>query len=362
MQNAAVADQMTAFFKKLDRDHRRDPSVVADAYGRYLLRSSWVRDELTLRDQHRLERTSFCVGMAARQRDFTALTQRVTLVSDTLLLSHSGHGNFNQLGAVGRGDGAIVDPVDGVPIGARPSQQPAAEPYGMFCPDLGKLGRWVLEAEPLLKAGLVWYLPTYGRPRRDRRGRRRSRGLYTGPSAVDFLVRNGRAVETATARPVMGSLVRPVLEIDLPFLAGVGLRDFAQITVEEFDSYTAFRTHLRRALLSMDDAMDSVQSERALSVLAEDIAGHVHSLRAQMTEARQRTRALATTGAVVGTTGAVLLAVYGPALESALAIIGAGCSVLGVLGALVTEKGSRRPTSNPWYYVWVLQGKPTGRR
>ncbi|QGV76851.1 hypothetical protein [Streptomyces ficellus] len=361
MQNEAVGRQMTAFFQQLDRSKRGDPEAVAQAYGRYVLRASWVRDEVTLRDRRRLEGVPFCVGLAARQRDFTRLTQRVPLVSDTLLLSHSGNGNFIRLGAVGGGDSQPFDPVDAVPLGAAQSRPPAAEPYGMFCPDPGKLGRWVLEAEPLLRAGLVWYLPTYGRPGNDRRGHRRTRGPYTGPSAVDFLVRNGRAVETATARPLTGPLVRPVLEIDLPFLAGVGLRDFAQITVEEFDSYTAFRAFLRLALLRMDDAMDCVQSERALYVLSQEISEHVHGLRAQMTQAR-RTRALATTGAVVGTTGAVLVAVYGPALESALTVLGGGGGVLGVLGALVAEKGSRRPTHNPWYYVWALQRKSTGRR
>ncbi|GGP88936.1 hypothetical protein [Streptomyces melanogenes] len=38
-----------------------------------------VRDELTLRNQRQLEHTHLHVGLAARQRDFADLTQRVPL-------------------------------------------------------------------------------------------------------------------------------------------------------------------------------------------------------------------------------------------------------------------------------------------
>ncbi|MFJ9251011.1 hypothetical protein [Streptomyces sp. NPDC101776] len=62
------------------------------------------------------------VGTAARWRYFTALTRRVPLVLDTLLLSRNGHGNFTQFSAAGGGYGGLSDPVDGVPIAGSPSQ------------------------------------------------------------------------------------------------------------------------------------------------------------------------------------------------------------------------------------------------
>ncbi|GAB2584580.1 hypothetical protein Aab01nite_53990 [Paractinoplanes abujensis] len=46
--------------------------------------------------------------------------------------------------------------------------------------------------------------------------------------------------------------------------AGVSLRDFGKITVDEFDSFVAFRDFLRLTLLGLDDALNDVQSGREM--------------------------------------------------------------------------------------------------
>jgi hypothetical protein len=227
----------------------------------------------------------------------------------------------------------------------------------MHCPDLAELGRWLLEAEPLLKAGLAWYLPSYAFSTSETENG--VKGPRTKPEqvkAIDYLVRDGRAVDASGAEPIKSQLVRPVLRMDLPFIEGVNLRDFSKITIEEFSSYSAFRDFLRRSFLDMDMALNAVQSDRELLSLGLQIKDHVRSVRSDMEKA-QRQRAVGVTGAVVGSVSAILVAVYGPALATAVAAaLGTGSGGVGVWGIIhaATENSKRSLRQDKWYYVWAL--------
>ena len=72
-------------------------------------------------------------------------------------------------------------------------------------------------------------------------------------------------MDASGATPVKSQLVHPVLEMDLPFIEGVDLRDFSRITVDEFDSFRAFRDFMRMGFLSIDEALNGVQSQRQLA-------------------------------------------------------------------------------------------------
>lgn len=73
-------------------------------------------------------------------------------------------------------------------------------------------------------------------------------------------------------------------------------------------------------------------------------------------ETAQRKRAVAVTGPVIGSVGAILVAVYGPALAAAVETIGATGGVWGVIHA-VTENSTRALREDKWYYVWALAKK-----
>lgn len=304
---------------------------------------------------------------------FTDITKRAILVSDTLLLSHNGLGppssvcTLSARGAEG-------------PLGARLPTARGEAGYGsggiirtqtrddllMRCPDLGELGKWLVQAEPLLRAGLAWYLPSYTVSRGQSRtvfgnGRtetdREPDHQVNVPSALDFLLQTGRAVSESTARPphsLKGDVVRPVLTMDLPFLEGVELLDFSKITVNEFASYKAFQSFLRQALLSLDTALNAVESERELIKIAHQIEDETRGIRSQMTAVRRK-RAVAVSGAVVGTIGASLVAVYGPAFQTAVTALGAA-GAGGIWGIIqsAADNSPRTLRDTPWYYIWIL--------
>ena len=95
--------------------------------------------------------------------------------------------------------------------------------FGMRCPSLTDLGAWLISAKPLLQAGLIWYLPSYSAVTHEVLGGEPVKRPLLTPerlAAVDFLIRDGRAVDVSGDRFTKSWLVRSILEIDLPFIEG----------------------------------------------------------------------------------------------------------------------------------------------
>ncbi|MDR7277119.1 hypothetical protein [Catenuloplanes atrovinosus] len=354
VQDETVARYMRSFFRNGVILGWPTPEAVATSYGEFI----WHRlqDGADGRGPRAPHRSRFSVNLSApgdSALTFTQLTKRVSLVSDTLLLTHDKAGPFRQLGFLG-GDSttAVATPLGTqFPASTYDPDGPSTR-YGMYCPDLAALGQWILDFKPLLKAGLAWYVPTYSILRTG--------GVLKGAThtedrdfraAVDFLVADGRAVDGSGADPIKSQFVRPILEIDLPFIEGVDARTFSKVTIGEFGAYSAFRDYLRRSLLEMDDSLNAVQSEREMIKLGLEIKDQIRAVRADM-RATRRKRVLDASGAVVGSSGAMLVAVYGPALAAVVTAIGAG-SVWTMLHA-AAQSSPRVLGEDAWYYVWVL--------
>ncbi|GAB3932519.1 hypothetical protein GCM10029976_038590 [Kribbella albertanoniae] len=366
VQDVVVANLMERFFLANKGLVQAGWGVdeVAVRYGEFL----WNGESKSLVQEKVLSRSRFYVGLSTGE-DFSELTKRAALISDTLLLSHDWAGDFRELGVpqrlrggtlqrrqenpMGGLMGVVGDMLDGHDIEQRRHQTAT---YGMHCPDMTALGQWILDAEPLLKAGLAWYLPSYSTGKLATVDGKR---LISGPSeqvkAIDYLVRDGRAVDASGAEPIKSRLIRPVLQTELPFLTGVGLRDFSKITVNEFAAYSAFRDFLRISLLELDESLNATQSERELVRLGLAINDQVRAARAEMMRVRRK-RAVAASGATIGSVAAILVAVYGPALEAAIAALGVSGGVWGVINA-ATEYSPRALRENKWYYVWALAEK-----
>ncbi|MCL8015851.1 hypothetical protein [Streptomyces sp. AS02] len=376
VQNQVVAQRMHAFFRALKKKDRVDPETVARAYGRLM----WDNTAKSLVDEKRLSKSRFYVGLATGgdTREFDQLTKRTTLITDTLLLSHDWSGEYHELGiasrtrttpppqvrqAIGGSYASVAGSIASTSAANRESLSldNRTDMFGMRCPSLVALGQWLLAAEPLLKAGLAWYLPSYALSTHATVAGTRREPLRAPEqvTAIDYLIRDGRAIDASGAEPVKGSLVRPVVQMDLPFVEGVSLHDFSKITIEEFGSYSAFRDFLRQSFLELDESLGDVQSDRELVKLGLQIKDEVRSVRAAM-ERTRRTRAMAASGATIGSVGAILVAVYGPALASAVAAVGASGGVWGIIHAAM-ENSTRPLRESKWYYVWALARKANNR-
>lgn len=370
VQEPGLAGAMRRFFDGLSADDRAVPEYVAHRYGKFMYgsRGDLMSDEVS--------RSRFYVGLSTGDgaQSFADLTKRAVLVSDTLLLAHDRSTRYHELDVYSRS--TTLEPTFEAPFGTDPSMvagvmagQTLARrtqenrnsvnvAHGMHCPDLRTLGRWLLDAEPLVTSGLSWYLPSYSSSsytlvdgiRHD------PPGAAPEPNPLlDYLIKDGRAVDASGADPLKSKLVRPVLHTELPFIQGVSLRDFSRITVEEFNSFAAFRDFLRLALLNLDDALDDVHAEREMLKIGLKINDEVRLMHAEMLKA-QRKQALSAGGAVLGTVGTVLLAVYGPALATAITALGASGGIWGFINAM-SDGTTRVVRENKWYYVWALQNR-----
>ena len=342
VQNAVLAAEMKDFFQQcINRMpvSKNMSETVALEYARFLW-GTGNRKGLAQRGQE--DNSKYDVALAHSQVDMQQLTMRVSLISDTLMLSQHNPGHSREI--LSKASEVTINDAVITKVGFRYS-------------NLDAIGRWILEAEPLLKSGLAWYLPHFWETNS------RSSAYYEGSRdydskvpIVDFLIQGkNRLIHSSDADPIKSKIVRPIMEIDLPFLDGVNLRDFSDITVSEFNSYINFRDFLRDRFLSIDDSMNAVESERALMRIGIEIRDQVRATRSEMS-ATVRKRAVASSGAMVGSVGTILAAVYGPAFEEALKILGVGAGLWGVMESLSTSN-IKQLKDDKWYYVWALYKK-----
>lgn len=349
---------------------------------------------LDLPDRHRHH-----VALSVQSDGLMDLTKRAVLIADTLVISHQATDPYYSL--VG---GRLLDPgrtnerrparAEYEVWASRPMDPPTSRraerkipenqrywqypnDLGMHCPDMGEVGRWLLGFEPLISTGLAWYVPQYVRPSNLEKGppsaldallnqpifvprgqehlrhREELANKAINGRLVDYLVKDGRVVETLGADPVTNKYVRLILKIKLPFIAGVDSGDFSRITMDEFDNYERFKTFLRGRLLEVDDALNAVQSQLALERIGLEIKREVAKVTDEMERIRRK-QGVAVAQAVVGGTGATLVAVYGPVFQQAIAAIGASSGLWMAIKTLA-ENSTRELRHNDWYYVWVLE-------
>lgn len=350
-----VARQMRKVFGRFPADSRHDPAAAAKAYGQLMFTPASLGrfGHTQIRGEKQFINKCFNVALRDESCEFEQLTKRVTLVSDSLLLSHGPDAPYCHLGE-NRDTVAFTDGNNLQPSGG----DTRIIHYGIHCPDLAALGTWLLEAEPLIKAGLAWYLPSYSTRTEYRSTYERAAALPVSQiAAVDYIIRGGKLIDSSESNPVKDRLVRPILQIDLPFIDDVTLRDFSKITVDEFDSYKGFRGFLRTRFLSIGEALNAEQSQLELAKLRLEIEDQVSAMQAELYAAKRK-KSLGVVGATVASTAALLVAVEGSVMERVLTTL--GLTTAGTFWGAIkdrVENGPRAIQNGKWYYVWILARK-----
>ncbi|MFD7291094.1 hypothetical protein [Streptomyces sp. NPDC059863] len=238
------------------------------------------------------------------------------------------------------------------------------EHLALMCDNISALGRWIADSEPLLRSGLVWYLPKYSI--RSERGvihnlgpdmSRNDRSTTSVRTSLDFLTRDGKAIEEVegyAGGSVKSRVVRPILQIDLPFIDGVPMATASRITIDEFGSYRAVRRYLQQTLADLDEAVQSDHMEHELRKIGNQLEDEIRRVQSEMNSARRK-RAISVTGAAIGTVGAVLVAVYGPTMAAALPLFGAaGAGGVWEIIRNTAENNPRTLRDDRWYYMWLM--------
>jgi hypothetical protein len=108
----------------------------------------------------------------------------------------------------------------------------------------------------------------------------------------------------------------------LPFIDGVSLKDFASITVHEFDAYSDFRHYLRGFLLDVEGSLESDFAAAKLRRLSLSFEDGLREVSVMHKRALHRT-ALTVTTATAGTASLALVAIFGDSLVTAATFLGA---------------------------------------
>lgn len=275
------------------------------------------------------------IALAASAEDVERLTRRGILTAESLLLATGNDGAPRH----------FEDTYNMAHAG-----ETAGANYVM-CSDLERMGNWLIDCEQLIVGGLALWLPKYEVRGPTYASSRRSALVEL---LSDQIARHRIATWLGESDPLLNRLIHPVLRIELPYIDGTSLRAISQIIVEEMDSYTAFRDFLRRRFLDLDVACDSEQMDRELVKIGLEIAEGIRSLNSELTRVKSR-RAVAVTGAAIGSVAASLVAVYGPALSHAIAVLGAGGGLWSIINAVAESRNYRSTQeSSPWYFLWTL--------
>ncbi|KAB8166386.1 hypothetical protein FH609_023820 [Streptomyces sp. 3MP-14] len=342
-QSKPVAIQMREFFATLPE--RPSPTEVVERYADYYVEHPYLVEQV-LNDSGR---SKFSISLATSDHERQAITKRAALISDTLLLQHSDPEQFHVVRRNRFFDGGISRPHFDLP----PSS--ITDEISINCSDVESLAEWITSSRPLLESGLAWYFP---RVRSTSAVDDFAPREKVGP--VDFVVKDRHIVQAvdASLSGVKGRMVKLVLEIDLPFVDAVSLRDFSDITVSEFDSYRGFRNFLRGRFLEIEDALNSDETDRILARLSVEIDDQVRAVVDQIKRADARNN-LQSAGFGFGVTSAALIAVAPELFEQALTVAGLAGAGPALFDFLKQRQENRFQVADgrEWYYVWQLSRK-----
>ncbi|MFG2426329.1 hypothetical protein [Streptomyces sp. NPDC048590] len=351
-----VARQMGRALKRLPADVRRNPVAVAEMYGQLMFSGAQRRRPRFLAERN-LRGKHFDVAMG--EGDFGGLVQRSAWISESLILSHGTNAPYRHLGKV-HTQTVYTDPdtlqCDG-------SDERTVH-YGMHCPDLSALGSWVIEHEPMIRAGLCWYLPRYSTRSEfssQYKGQTNRSSFDRAPmeqiTVVDYVLRGGRLIDSSGSEPSQHPLVRTALQVDLPSVQGVNPRDFSSIMSEEFRGHKQFKYFLRSFLLSMSAALNAEQSQSEINKLRPGFDDRISALRVDIDSA-VRSGPLAAAGARATSTAALLVAVASSVADPVLRSLGpASPETFWQSIRERVESGPHGAHNGTWRYVWILDRK-----
>lgn len=350
MKRNSIAATHERFFKSLKKSDRRALEEVAKLYGKAL----YKKGSIPLAKNRR--RDTYHVGINVVPSQFESVTKRATLVTDTLMLSEDHSGPYVSLDSYS--EHVPTMDADGQDISDHDDFH--AITYGMNCSDLEGLGKWILDTEALLKKGNLFYLPAYQSSREYALTAEGNVWDNLKPSPIrplDYLVDDKRAiVNLAGATPEKSELIRPVLTVDLPFLEATSMKDFSEITVNEFGAYENFKSLLRVKLTEMNDAANATQSDRELRKLAREVEQGIREVDAKMNASKgTRWGNLSLVG--VHSIAATLFAVADlhslKYMTIGAAAAGTTPLVANFFKSIVDDRSGKHRES-AWYYVWAL--------
>lgn len=335
---------MKTFFAKLDKDLENNPTKLAIAFANHF----WNGQHYHQHQEIRLPTDNLnSVSILTRSTSLAFLTQRVSLVADTTLITHHREKQHEFWSYYEE-------------RGPEWNNYPQHTKCFIRCPDLVELGIWLRKCKNLLLGGDVFYYPDILVERQednryyDEVGEVQTQEASIAP-LCELVIQNRKIIDSTSNIPIKSQLIHSVLELNLPYIENIDLETFSKITADEKDATQNFRNFLRLKFLELNENEGSTNFDRNLTKIGLEIQDGVRALNSDF-KAIGRKTAFQVTGATIAATTAILVAVNSAVFSALPQLLGTSGGILAIANALeqyLSEKNKLK--DSPYYYLWLFK-------
>jgi hypothetical protein len=294
------------------------------------------------------------VSVISADADLSAITKRSSLIASHLILAHD-----KEISR--RHQFAVIHTQEGDP-GESENLEFYEQSRSILCPDYRSVANWIRAAAPLIRSGRSIYFPqltkTEYQPNADRYNYQ-DLPLFdeTTFTSFDLLSRGDQAIGLVDSPGIASQMMLPLLRLDLPYIEGTSLADFASISIQEETSEAATKDYLRRKLLELLEC----DSERVLALqssrVSVEISEGVRELAGSLQRVSRKT-AVQAAGGTLATVAATLVAMDMDMVIQFLPVLGLSGGLWG-LTSLAAQRQEERDLikAKPFYFFWLLDRK-----
>lgn len=264
-RNPALSRRMNRFFRRL----APTPELVAKEYAKRFITGP---DGLRWRQGAR-----FAVSVVPAA-DEPKLLERTRLIVDTLVLPDHRPGSFHPLMLSSSNQAPLDDPMTLDPERRRNYTEMQ---LGIHSPDLTALGRRILTAEPLLRAGIIHLIPNYADRSTTYADHRRADRTDPSPRvlATTFVLADRLFVDAGPVPPESWA-VKHLLTTQIPYVEAVQPLEFDRTLQTAWPGFDSYRRQLRTAYGNPSTLPALLTA--AESVLRSEFPGRVKSVSATL--------------------------------------------------------------------------------
>jgi hypothetical protein len=355
---------MTSFFKSLGEIDQLSPTDIAQEFAKYCFKHIAEIKEAT-----HSEGDVVNVAIVDNTTPLSFMTTRSLLVSNTTVLGHHNTSlppeyrstDLQNNPYAQRFESDFISTVD---IGMKTRHLYQAVSRFILCPDLLQLGEWLRACRPLLLEGDVFYLPNIRvDPNYDAEPYntgsfqcRAAERHIVSAHMWDVLIKNKTVLEDLQnpQYSINKRLLKPILSLELPIIENIDLETFSRITVDEKETFIAFRDFLQLKLLELIDIQQSETFYKDLKRFSIEVRDGVRGLNTQMRNLKRKA-AFQATEAVVGAFTAVLICINTMNIDS-LATLGGSGSGIWLVSRVIEQYVAKRKEleGSPYFYLWLL--------
>lgn len=339
--NNKLAQTMQTFFKNVDKEILTDPTKLANAYANH-----FISNELNKYPTFNLPSDNINnVNIISTGTSLDFMTRRVPLIANTTVISHYGE---------------KPHPIRVIDLSPDRRDYSANVMCSLNCPSIQELGMWLAKCKPLFESGEIFYFPDIrfldigitGSGGTSRENEVSLKPLH------DVIIKNKKLVGLMNSKKIKPRLVRPILEIDLPFIDDVDLGTFAKITADEREAADRFRDFLRLKFLDLQQNEGSEHYETNITKIGVEIRDGVRRLNSDLNILKKK-RAFQVTGAAIAATTALLITINSAEFKFISELLGTSGGLLAVTKAFGDHTLERKKIAedSPYYYLWLLSKK-----